>query len=63
MAERMIKNVTCDCHSSFINTLYALIETYINLYVNITLSEAIGSLSRRCNSSDGSVLVRRLTKV
>ncbi len=28
-----------------------------------TLSEAIGSLSRRRNSSDGSMLIRRLTEV
>ncbi len=31
--------------------------------VGCTLSEAIGSLSRRRNSSDGSVLIRRLTEV
>ncbi len=33
------------------------------MFVCNTLSEAIGSLSHRRNSSDGSVLIRRLTEV
>ncbi len=39
------------------------VVSFIIFSLSYTLSEAIGSLSRRRNSSGGSVLIRRLTEV
>ena len=57
--------VSCSPCSPYLNFLAGddVLQCKPICFLFRTLSEAIGSLSRRRNSSDGSVLIRRLTEV